>query len=200
MNTTSTAFLLTGLLALTSVAALAQTNNTNVRGTVTAFDGKMIAVAAREGKTIEVSLPESVNVSGTQAFTLADLQPGTVLGVTTIKRADGQLVAIDVRPIPPTARLGLSPFDLQPESTMTNAMLEGQVVSTNGAELTLNPGSGNPLKVLVPPGTPMSRAVPGKREDIKPGETIFIAARPDEQGKLVALRVQVSTNGAKPTQ
>lgn len=197
MNT-SLRMVVLAVTMLAGTAAPAQTN-ANVRGTVTAFDGKTIAVAAREGKTVEVSLPESVNVSGTQAFTLADLQPGTVLGVTTIKRADGQLVAIDVRPIPPTARLGLSPFDLQPESTMTNASLEAQVVSSSGAELTLNAG-GTTVKVLVPPGTPMSRAVPGKREDIKPGETIFIAARPDEQGKLVAVRVQVSTNGVKPTQ
>jgi hypothetical protein len=187
------------LLALTAAAAQAQTN-TNIRGTVTAFDGTTVAVATREGKAVEVLLPETVNVSGTQAFTLADLKPGTVLGVTTVRRADGQLIAIDVRPIPPTARLGLSPFDLQPESTMTNAALEAQVVSTDGAELTLNPGSGTTLKVLVPPGTPMSRSVPGQRSDIKPGETIFIAARPDEQGRFVAVRVQVSTNGVKPTQ
>jgi len=77
-------------------------------------------------------MPENVNVSGTKAITLADLKPGTPLRVTTIKRADGQLVAIDVRPIPPTVRLGLSPFDLQPESTMTNATLEGQVVLAGG--------------------------------------------------------------------
>lgn len=71
-------------------------------------------MASREGKPVSVTLPESVNVSGTKAITLADLKPGTPLGVTTIKRADGQLVAIDVRPIPPTACLGLSPVDLQP--------------------------------------------------------------------------------------
>jgi hypothetical protein len=191
--------LLAFAFAIASCSAWAQ-QNVNVRGTVSAFDGKTIAVATREGKAVEVQLPDGVNVSGTQPFTLADLKPGTVLGVTTVRRADGQLIAIDVRPIPPTARLGLSPFDLQPESTMTNAALEAQVISTNGAELTLNPGSGNPLKVLVPPGTPMSRAVPGQRADIKPGETVFIAARPDEQGRLVAVRVQVSTNGVKPTQ
>lgn len=190
--------LVAGALALSGALATAQTN-TNIRGTVTAFDGNSIAVATREGKSVEVLLPESVSVAGTQTFALADVKPGAVLGVTTVRRADGQLIAIDVRPIPPTARLGLSPFDLQPESTMTNAALEAQVVSTNGAELTLNHGAGT-LKVLVPPGTPMSRAVPGQRSDIKPGETVFIAARPDEQGRLVAVRVQVSTNGVKPTQ
>lgn len=170
----------------------------NIRGTVTTFDGKTIAVATREGQTVEVALPEDVNVSGTKAFTLADAKPGTVLGVTTVKR-EGQLVAIDVRPIPPTARLGLSAFDLQAGSTMTNAALEGQVVSTNGTELMLNHGDGN-VKVLVPSGTPMSQSVPGTRADIKPGETIFIAARRDAEGKLTAARVQVSSNGVKPTQ
>jgi hypothetical protein len=186
------------LLSCGVVAAWAQ-QATNIRGTVAAFDGKTIAVATREGEAVEVTLPETVNVSGTKAITLADLKPGTVLGVTTIKRADGRVVAIDVRPIPATARLGLSPFDLQPESTMTNASLEGQVVSASGAELTLNHGDGT-IKVLVPPGTPMSQSIPGNRADIKPGETVFIVARGDAEGKLTAARVQVSTNGVKPTQ
>ncbi len=190
-------------LTLTLLCSLAATSwaqqMTNVRGTVTTFDGQVIVVASREGKPVTVTLHENVNVSGTKAITLADLKPGTPLGVTTIKRADGQLVAIDVRPIPPTARLGLSPFDLQPESTMTNATLEGQVVSAGGTELVVNPGGGA-LKVLVPAGTPMSQAVPGNRADIKPGETIFVAARREADGKLTAVRVQVSTNGVKPTQ
>ena len=55
-------------------------------------------------------------------------------------------------------------------------------------------------KVLVPPGTPMSQSVPGNRADIKPGETIFIVARIGQGDKLTAARVQVSTNGVKPTQ
>ena len=82
---------------------------------------------------------------------------------------------------------------------MTNATLEAQVVSAAGTELVLNYSAGA-VKVLVPPGTPMSQAVPASRSDIKAGETIFIAARTDVDGKLTALRVQVSTNGAKPTQ
>ena len=186
------------LLACSGSAAWAQSNS-NVRGTFTAFYGKAIAVATREGKSVEVLLPDTVNVSGSKAFTLAGLQPGAVLGVTTIKRADGQIVAIDVRPIPSTARLGLSSFDLQPESKMANAVLEGSVVSADHSELTLDYREGT-VKVLVPPGTPMSQSVPGSRADLKAGETVFIVARQDADGKLTALRVQVSTNGVKPTQ
>ena len=128
-----------------------------------------------------------VPVTGLNAFAVG----GSVVG-------DGSTVLHGASP-PATAALGLSPFDLQPGSTMNNGLLEGNVQSAGGNEITLNYKSGA-VKVLVPPGTPMSRAVPGNRSDIKPGETIFIAARATEDGKFTALRVQVSTNGVKPTQ
>ena len=183
-----------------SGGAFAQTpQSVNIRGTVTSFDGRMIRVEARGAGPLEVELPDTVNVSGTKAFSLSDVKPGMVLGVTTVKRADGETVAIDVRPIPATAPLGLSPFDLAAGSTMTNATLEGQAVLANGSELVLNYKSGT-VKVLVPPGTPMSQSAPGSRADIKPGETIFIVARIGAGDKLTAARVQVSTNGVKPTQ
>lgn len=186
------------ICALFSAAAFAQ--NVNVRGTVTAFDGKMISVKARDGRDMQVELPDNVAVSITKALNLSDLKPGQVVAVTTIKRAsDGATVAIDVRPISANANQGLSPYDLQPESTMTNATLEGLVQSTGGQEITLNYKTGT-VKVLVPEGTPMSRAAPGERSDIKPGETIFIAARPAPDGRLTALRAQVSKDGVKPTQ
>lgn len=187
-----------GIFSLASAVALAQ-QNTNIRGTVTAFDGKVISVKTRAGADVQVDLPDTVNVAATKAITLADIKPGTVLGVTTVKRADGATVAIDIRPIPPTANQGLSPYDLQAGSTMTNAALEGTLESSGGQELTLNYKTGT-VKVLVPPGTPMSQSVPGNRADIKPGEAIFVAARPGEGGRLTAVRVQVSKDGAKPTQ
>jgi hypothetical protein len=173
--------------------------NVNVRGTITAFDGKVISVKARDGRDVQVALPENVGVSTTKTIALSDIKPGTVLGVTTVKRPDGALVAIDVRPIPPTAPLGLSPHDLQPGSTMTNATLEGTVQSAGGQELMLNYKSGA-VKVLVPPGTPMTQAVPGSRSDIKPGERIYVAARPAQDGKFTAVRVQVSKDGVNPSQ
>ena len=197
MKTLSMAFL--GAVAFSTALAAQAQQSVNIRGTVTAFDGKLISVNSRDGGPVQVELPENVNVSATARFTLADVKPGMTLGVTTVKRADGQLIAIDVRPIPPAAPLGLSPFDLQPGSTMTNALMEGAAVSAGGNELTLNYKTGS-VKVLVPDGTPMSRAVPGDRADIKPGETIFVFARMVEGNKLVAARVQVSKNGLKPTQ
>ncbi len=186
-----------GVAVLFSAGA-ASAQNVNVRGTITAFDGKVLSVKARDGRDVRIDLPEAVNVSTTKPFSLADIKPGMVLGVTTIKRAEGATVAIDVRPIPPAANQGLTPYDLQPESTMTNAAFEGSVRTAAGEEMVLNYKAGT-VKVLVPPGTPMSQSAPGSRADLKPGETVYAATR-REGDRLTALRVQVSKDGVKPTQ
>jgi hypothetical protein len=138
-------------------------------------------------------VPESLPISATAAFTLADVKPGMVLGVTTLQRADGTTVAIDVRPIPATAPQGLSAYDLQPQSTMTNAVLEAAVASANAHELLLNYKTGT-VKVLV------SRAVPGARSDLVVGEAVYVASRRNEAQGFTAVRVQVGKNGIKPTQ
>lgn len=182
---------------LSPAAALAQ--QVNVRGVILAAEPGQLSVKTREGETVAIEVPKEARIATTKPFSAAEIKPGMTLAVTTVKRADGATVAIDVRPIPATAGLGLSPFDLRPESTMTNAVMDGAVTSADGQELTLNYNSGS-VKVLVPPGTPMSQSAPGEAADLKPGETIFAVARPGEGGKLTALRVQVSKDGVKPTQ
>lgn len=174
--------------------------NAFVRGTLTGFDGRILSIKSRDGSDVKVELPDAINVTTAKAFSLAEVKPGMVLAVTTIKRADGATVAIDVRPLSATARQGMSPYDLQPESTMTNAVLEGAVAQVPGGnELALNYQSGT-VKVLVPPGTPMSQSAPGTRADLKPGETIFVAVKPGDNGALVATRLQVGKDGVRPTQ
>lgn len=189
------------LISLGAASTASAQQNTNIRGTLTGFDGKVLTVRTNDGRDASIELPADTRVSTTKPFALADISPGMVLGVTTVRRGEAT-VAIDIRPIPPTASQGLSPHDLQPESTMTNAVLEGAVEASatvaGAQELTLNYKTGT-VKVLVPPNTPMSQAVPGGTADLKPGETVFVAARA-EAGRLVALRVQVSKDGVKPTQ
>lgn len=188
--------LVTGALAVLSAAAFAQ--NVNIRGDITAFDGRIITVKARDGREVRLELPENAVPAVARPFSMDQVKPGMNLAVTTIKRADGQLVAIDVRPIPATAALGLSPYDLQPNSTMTNAALEGTAKAAEGEELTLNYKTGT-VKVLVPAGTPMSAAAPGTRADIKPGETLFAVVKPGPDGTFVVVRMVVSKDGVKPT-
>lgn len=186
-----------GAFALVSVMAQAQ-QNTNIRGTLQGFEDGVLSIRTNSGEDTKVQLPESVGVAITRPFSLADAKPGMMLGVTTVQR-NGELIAIDVRPIPPTVKPGLSPYDLQPQSTMTNAALEGSVATAGSQEIILNHGSGT-VKVRVLPETPMSQAAPGSRADLKPGEAIYVAARREENGNLIAVRVQMGKDGLKPTQ
>ena len=156
-----------GCVALiSSVAGFAQQQNVNIRGTISALDGKMLSVKTKAGGDVLVELPEAINVATTKAFGMNDIKQGMVLGVTTVRRADGTVAAIDVRPIPPTANQGLSSHDLAPDSTMTNASVEGVVEAVAGQELLLNYKTGS-VKALVTAATTMSQSAPGSRADLK---------------------------------
>ena len=151
------------------------------------------------GRRIEQVNRTLTRLAGTVRGMHFQLPPHGEVKVVSCLRGKVFDVAIDVRPIPATANQGLSPHDLAPQSTMTNAAVEATAAATEGNELTLNYKSGT-VTVLVLPGTAMSQAAPGSRSDLKVGETVFVAARRTDAGGLTAARVQVSKDGVKPTQ
>jgi len=181
------------------LAPMSLAQNINWRGTIASYDGKVLGVTLRDGQSVWMDVPEGLPISSTERFSMEDVKPGMVLGVTTVNRADGTKMAIDVRPISPTAPQGLSAYDLQPQSTMTNAVLEAAVLSSDTHEFVLNYKTGS-VKVLVPKGTPMSRAVPGSRADLVLGESVYVASRRNDANGYTAVRIQVGKNGVHPTQ
>ena len=188
------------ILALTGLCltpALAQ-QALNIRGTIQSFDGKILGVETFDGRKVAIDVPADLRVTTTKPFSLSEVKTGMKLGVTTVKAPDGSTIAIDVRPISATASEGLSPYDLKPDSVMTNGIVEATVTSAKGPELTLNYKTGT-VKVIVPPEATLSQPGPGTLADLKPGETIFVAVTHDGP-KLNALRAQVSKDGVKPTQ
>ena len=184
------------LLAATT-AAFAQAP-TRVRGTITALDGDVLSVKSREGKDVKIHLASNVGVTTAKKATLDELK-GKFVGVTAVQK-DGRMTALEVHAIPPQAKPGHFPWDLEPGSTMTNANLDGiaQVSGQSGGnEITLNYQGGS-QKVVVPPGTPIVSFDPGSRADLKPGETIWTNARQEADGKIVAERLNVSKDGVRP--
>ena len=184
------------LLAATT-AAFAQAP-TRVRGTITALDGDVLSVKSREGKDVKIHLASNVGVTTAKKATLGELK-GKFVGVTAVQK-DGRMTALEVHAIPPQAKPGHFPWDLEPGSTMTNANLDGiaQVSGQSGGnEITLNYQGGS-QKVVVPPGTPIVAFDPGSRADLKPGETIWTNARQEADGKIVAERLNVSKDGVRP--
>jgi hypothetical protein len=182
-------------LILATGAALAQ-SNMRVRGTITSLDGDVLSVKSRDGKDMKLQLTPDAQVAVAKKLSLADIKPGTYVGVTSVQQG-GKQVAKEVHLIPPTAPSGHMDWDLMPGSKMTNANLQAVVNAAGGNEITLKYKDGE-QKITVPAGTPIVGFDNGDRSALKKGETIWTNARVEGDGKLVTNRVQVSKDGVKP--
>ncbi len=192
---------LVGALAVVSAAAFAQTPG-RVRGTITAIDGNTLSVKSREGRDLKIELAPNATFAYMKALKLSDIAPGTPLGTSAVKGPDGKIVARELhlfskdRPIP---NEGHRPWDLEPGSTMTNAMVTAMVRSTNGHELTLKYKDGT-QQVIVPDNIPIVTAVDGDRSLLVAGQYAVVTVTTDAGGKMSATRVQITKDGVKPPQ
>ncbi len=186
------------LLALATATVYAQTN-VRVRGTITALKGDVLSVKSRDGRDIQLHLLPDTQVVTAKKTTLAEMGPNAYVGVTSIKGADGRMVAKEVHSIGPQVPQMHGPWDSTPNSMMTNANITSTAQMSGGNEITLKYKDGE-QRILVTPETEIVTFVPGTRADLKPGETIFSVARVESDGKFVAPRVAASRDGIKPPQ
>src|SRR5450432_1902916 len=198
-----------GIIAASLVlaSAVAQTPPpSRVRGTITSLDGNVLSVKSGEGKDLKIELAPNATFAYMKKVDLADIKPGTPLGTTAVKDKDGKLVARELHlfnPDKPIPNEGHRPWDLEPNSTMTNGsvttLANAKVETTNGRVITVKYKDGE-QQVLVPAGIAIVMAVDGDRSLVVPGAYAFIAVNAAADGKLTAMRVQVSKDGVKPPQ
>jgi len=116
-------------------------------------------------------------------------------------QADGSQKAVEVHIFPEAMRgtgEGHRQWDLQPQSTMTNANVEQTVAGVDGRTLTLKYKDGE-KKIVVPPDVPVVSYVPGDKSELKPGVKIFVAAATQaSDGTLQAPRVNFGKDGLTP--
>ena len=191
--------LLFGALALLSAAALAQ-DAVRVRGTITAYEDNVLSVKSREGQDLKIELAAKTTFAYVKALRLEDVKPGTPLGTSAVKGPDGKLIARELHLFSPERGVpneGHRPWDLEPGSTMTNAMVTAVAQATGGREITLTYKDGK-QQVIVPEGIPVVTAVESDRSLLKAGEYVVVAAARGADGKITATRVQVSKDGVRP--
>src|SRR5437588_1135339 len=98
---------------------------TRIRGTVEKLDGQNLTVKSRDGQSLSIALAPNFTVRAVVAKTVADIKPGDFVASTSVKGPDGKLRAIEVHILPESlrgvAREGQFPWDLVPDSLMTNA-------------------------------------------------------------------------------
>jgi hypothetical protein len=172
-----------------------------VRGTIERIESPIFVVKSRDGAELKIVVADNAVAVGVVKATLADIKAGSFVGIAAMPQADGGQRALEVLIFPEAMRgtgEGHHPWDLQPQSTMTNGNVEQVVPGVDGETLTVKYKDGE-KKIIVPPGVPIVTFVQGDKADLKPGTKIFIlAAKKLPDGTLQAARVNYGKDGLTP--
>jgi hypothetical protein len=193
--------ILGALAMMLSVIATALAQDTvRVRGTIERIDGSTYMVKARDGAELKVTLADSPQIAGVVKASLSDIKQGSFVGITGMPRPDGSQTALEVHIFPESMRgtgEGHYPWDLRPQSTMTNANVQQIVTAVDGPTLTLKYKDGE-KKIFVPADAPIVNYVPGDKADLKPGAKVFILAAKQADGTLQGRAWRVGRDGVTP--
>jgi hypothetical protein len=192
------------LIALAVGPALAQTppagTPTRIRGTVDKLDGQNLMVKSRDGQTLTIELAANVAVITLVKKSVADIKAGDYVASTGVKGTDGKIHAVEVRIFPEAARgtgEGQYPWDLMPDSIMTNATVGKVDQAPQGPVLHVT-FKGTESEYIVGPDVPVLANGPGDISLLKPGVAVFVIAVKHEDGKLTSARLYAEKDGVKP--
>ena len=190
------------MVAVSTLSALAQRAPvpTRVRGTIESVNGDTMKVKARSGEDVKLHIASDVNVSGITKISLADIKPGSFVGATTVPGPDGGANAVEVHVFPESMRgtgEGSRPYDLKPNSTMTNATVSESVVGNDGHTLLVKYKDGE-KKVFVADNTPVVTFVPGDKSELKAGAKVVAFMKQLPDGSFETNRVSVGLDGLTP--
>ncbi|MCK1327653.1 MULTISPECIES: hypothetical protein [unclassified Bradyrhizobium] len=190
------------MVAVSTLSALAQRAPvpTRVRGTIESVNGDTMQLKARSGEDVKLHIASDVNVSGITRISLADIKPGSFVGATTVPGPDGGANAVEVHVFPESLRgtgEGSRPYDLKPNSSMTNATVSESVVGNDGHTLLVKYKDGE-KKVFVADNTPVVTFVPGDRSDLKAGAKVIAFMKQLPDGSFETNRVSVGRDGLTP--
>jgi hypothetical protein len=192
---------LTAISVLASAAWAQQPPTVRIRGTIESVDGPMLMIKSREGTDMKVRMTDNVVVFGVAKTAMSEIKPGSYIGVSAMPEPDGTQKALAVHIFPESQRgaaEGFRPWDLRPNSTMTNATVAETVAGTDGQNILVKYKDGE-KKVVVPPQTPIVTFVAGDKSELKPGAKIIIfGAVKKDDGTLEANRVNVGRDGITP--
>ena len=190
------------LVVASSLLAIAQQppTPTRVRGTIESVDGDVLAVKSRSGESVKLHMTGDMRVVGIIKISLADIKLGSFIGTTTVPGPDGRQDAVEVHVFPEDMRgtgEGSRPYDLRPNSTMTNATVAETVAGNDGQTLMIKYKDGE-KKVVVGPDTPVVTYIPAGRSELKAGAKIIAFVKQLPDGSFETNRISVGRDGLTP--
>ena len=190
------------MVAGSTLYAIAQQppSPTRVRGTIEAVDGGVLAVKSRGGEDFRLHMTGDLRVVGITKISLSDIKVGSFIGTTTVPGPDGSQNAVEVHVFPEDMRgtgEGSRPYDLKPNSSMTNATVSESVVGNDGHTLLVKYKDGE-KKVFVSDMTPVVTYVPGDKSELKAGAKVIAFMKQLPDGSFETDRVSVGRDGLTP--
>jgi hypothetical protein len=190
------------IVVASSLFAVAQQppSPSRVRGAVESVDGDVLSVKSRSGEDVKLRMTGDVRVVGIIKISLSDIKLGSFVGTTTVPGPDGRQNAVEVHVFPEDMRgtgEGSRPYDLRPNSTMTNATVAETVAGNDGQTLMIKYKDGE-KKVVVAPDTPVVTYVPADKSDLKRGAKIIAFVRQLPDGSFETNRISVGRDGLTP--
>lgn len=196
LMTRRTAALALCLAANLCAAQTAASPTLRLRGTVQSATASTLTVKVRSGDVVALALPANLVVSEVYPIALADIQPGSFIGTAALPQADGTERAIAVTVFPESARgagEGHRPFDLEPQSTMTNATVADVMASPKGRTLQLKYKDGA-RAIVVPLDAPIVTFRPGDRSLLVAGASVSLSAQ-ELNGQPTVTRINAGRDG-----
>jgi hypothetical protein len=188
------------MVAASSLYAIAQQppSPSRVRGTIESVDGDVLSVRSRSGEDVKLHMTPDMRVVGITRISLSDIKVGSFIGTTTVPGPDGIPTAVHVFPedMRGTGE-GSRPYDLRPNSTMTNATVAEAVAGNDGHTLLVKYKDGE-KKLVVTPDTPVVTYVPADKSDLKAGAKVIAFMKKLPDGSFETNRVSVGRDGLTP--
>ncbi len=170
-----------------------------LRATIEKVEPGSITVKERSGEVITLALAPTLVVTEVYPIDIAEIKQGSYVGTAARPRPDGTLDAIEVLVFPEAQRgagEGHRPFDLEPQSTMTNATVDGLTALADGRTLKLR-YKGGEQTVNVPLNVPIVTFKPGDPSLLVVGARLNVTAEVRD-GKGTAVRILAGRNGFAP--
>jgi hypothetical protein len=198
--------------ALPAVARAAAPTTVHLRGTIAAVTASSLTITTATGP-MTVRLVPKTGFAGATAGSMADIKPGTFLGIASAPAA-GANRALEVTVFPDAMRgtgEGDYPWDSPTpmhHSTMTNGTVSLPASHSTMTNATVGAMSGDAQKtitmnykggsrtLIVPANAPVVRIAPGTKALLQPGRAVFAIATKTAASN--ALFVVVGAAGVKP--
>jgi outer membrane lipoprotein SlyB len=184
-----------------SINAFAEDTPARVRGTLEKMDGNNLTIAMKSGKETNVMAKDGAPVIAVTRGSMSDIKSNTFVGITAMPQPDGTQKAVEVHVFEESLRgtgEGHYPWDLMPNSTMTNGAVAQQVEKVEGNTLQVKYKDGEKT-IIVPKDAEVVNLLAGSKADLKTGAHVFVPRwEKQSDGTWQAAVIVVGRDGITP--